>query len=353
MSSDAGLYGIRKAKNTPKETSSSASLAFTSTLSSLIAANPATTATQQQQRGRARTTKARDDIFATHNKNAQKRAARDIEDEGGQTQQTHKKDIGAVDDTVLHRSKRKMEEKAKKYRALKRGEYVPADENEASEALIDFDQKWAERERERAGKAAPSSSSSESDNDDGDGDDHSGEVIEYEDEYGRLRKGTRADAARMERKKQNRALGQEELDRMSARPSRPAELIYGDTVQTGAFAPDEGVRSAMEEIARKRDRSLTPPEQKHYEASKEFRIRGVGFYGFSKDEGVRQREMEALGREREETERARREMGERKEKRRREVEERRRMIGEKRAEKRADGFLEGLSASMEERGTDG
>jgi hypothetical protein len=109
----------------------------------------------------------------------------------------------------------------------------------------------------------------------------------------------------------------------------------------------------MEEIASKRDRSLTPPEQKHYEANKEFRIRGVGFYGFSKDEGVRAKEMEALGREREETERARREMGERKAKRKREVEERRRVIGQKRAERRADGFLEGLGASMEEKGTDG
>lgn len=349
MSSDAGLYGIRKPKTTPKETSSSASLAFTSTLSSLIA-NP----TMSQQRGRARTSKARDDIFATHNKNTKKRAARDLEDDedgghGAGGGQVHKKDIGALDDpAALHRSKRKMEEKAKKYRAMKRGEYVPADDNEASEALVDFDQKWAEREQEREGRGGTPSLSSDDDDDDDDGDRTSGEIIEYEDEYGRLRKGTRADAARMERKKLHQALGQEELDRMSARPARPAELIYGDTVQTEAFAPDEGRRAAMEELARKRDRSLTPPEQKHYEAGREFRVRGVGFYGFSTDEAVRQKEMQALEAERRETERARRERDERKEKRRQEVEERRRLIGEKRAEKRADSFLEGLGAAMKE-----
>jgi hypothetical protein len=341
MSSDAGLYGIRKPKTTPKETSSSASLAFTSTLSNLIA-NPTTS----QQRGRARTTKARDDIFATHNKNTKKRAARDLEeDEKDMNGQVHKKDIGALDDpAALHRSKRKMEEKAKKYRAMKRGEYVPADDNETSEALIDFDQKWAERE----GRGGSSSSSSDDDDDE---DGARNEIIEYEDEYGRLRKGTRADAARMERKKLNQALGQEELDRMSARPSRPAELIYGDTVQTGAFAPDESVLTAMEELARKRDRSLTPPEKKHYEAGKEFRVRGVGFYGFPWDEEARGKAMGALEEERRETERVRRERDERRERRLREVEERRRLIGEKRAAKRAENFLEGLGASME--GPDG
>jgi hypothetical protein len=326
MASDSGLYGIRKPKNTPKETSSSTSLAFTSTLSSLLSNHSST-----QQRGRPRTSKSKTDIFSTHNRNTKKRAARDLEDDDHH-EQIHSKHTEAVDDSVLHRSKRKMEEKAKQYKAMKRGDYVP--ENKQAESLIDFDQKWAD------GEAARSSSS------DDDSDAGPGELVDYEDEYGRHRRGTQAEAARTERQKQNRLRGQEELERMSARPARPDTVIYGDAVQTAAFNPDAPAAAAMEELARKRDRSLTPPEKKHYEADRDFRVKGVGFYSFSKDESVREREMEALAREREETERARGEREGRKEKRREEIALRRREIEERRSKKQADSFLDGLSASL-------
>jgi hypothetical protein len=150
----------------------------------------------------------------------------------------------------------------------------------------------------------------------------------------------------MERKKRNKILGQEELDRMSARPTMPSQLIYGDTVQSLAFNPDEPIAQKMVELAAKRDRSPTPPEAKHYEADKEIRSKGVGFYSFSKDEAVRKQEMEALEKERAETERIRVEREERKAKRRQEVEARRKEIGEKRAKKMADSFLDGLTADL-------
>lgn len=228
-----------------------------------------------------------------------------------------------------------MEEKAKQYSAMKRGDYVSG-ENEP-EALIDFDTKWADDER--MGKIRDESSDVESD-------DGQGEMVDYEDEYGRARRGTRAEAERVERKKLNKVRGAEELDRMSARPAMPSKIIYGDTVQVAAFDPDEPIVAQMEGIAKKRDRSATPPEQKHYEADKEFRIKGVGFYSFSKDEKIREEEMEALERERLETERMRREREVKKENRRKELEERRKVIGEKRAKKQADSFLDGLTAEM-------
>ena len=56
--------------------------------------------------------------------------------------------------------------------------------------------------------------------------------------------------------------------------------------------------------------------------------------------------MEALEKERLETERVRREKEEKKEARRRELEERRKAIGEKRARKQADSFLDGLGADL-------
>ncbi len=334
MASETGnLYGIRPPKKEPKALSSSTNLAFTSSLSSLL--STATSSSERTTTGRARPSKTKSDIFTSHNKNARKRAAKDLEDDEFRGR-TGRQDIGGVDDNVLHRSKRKMEEKAKIYARMKRGEY----EGEGGEALIDFDRKWAERQRE--GKGEESSDEIESD-------DGQGEMVDYEDEYGRQRRGTRAEAERMERKKRNKILGAEELDRMSARPAMPGKIIYGDTVQTMAFNPDEERAEKMEEIARKRDRSLTPPDMKHYEADKEIRSKGVGFYSFSKDEGMRMKEMKNLEKERLETERVRKEREEKKEARKKETEERRRAIGEKRAKKQADSFLDGLMADMGEK----
>ncbi len=136
------------------------------------------------------------------------------------------------------------------------------------------------------------------------------------------------------------------MDRMSARPVMPSKLIYGDTVQVAAFNPDEPVAQKMEDLAQKRDRSLTPPEMKHYEADKEIRGKGVGFYSFSKEEGTREEEMRSLERERAETERVRRERESVKEKRKKEIEERKRAIGEKRARRQAETFLDGLGADL-------
>jgi hypothetical protein len=327
MASDRNLYGIRKPKNQTKEISSSTSLAFSSTLSSLLTTNFSSRTTS----GRPRPTQAKSDIFTSHNKNTKKRAARDLEEDEDFRGRVGRQDTGAVDENILHRSKRKMEEKAKIYARLKKGEDIDGDN------LVDFDRKWAEK----VAKGEVEEESSDVESDDG-----RGEVAEFEDEYGRTMKGTRADAEKMERRKRNKVVGQEELDRMSARPAMPSKLIYGDTVQTLAFQPEAETAGKMEELAAKRDRSLTPPEMRHYDATAEIRSKGVGFYSFSKDEKMREKEMEALKKERVETERARREKEEKREARRNEIEERRRAIGEKRARKQADSFLDGLGADL-------
>ncbi|KAG9248734.1 hypothetical protein BJ878DRAFT_412023 [Calycina marina] len=319
-----GLYGSQRvSKTTTKEISSSTSLAFTSTLTSLLSQPPPT-----QTSGRQRPSKSKPNIFTTHNKNAQKRAAKDLDATSRNVRQRHNPNIGAVDDETLQRSRKKLEEKAKKYRAMKRGD-VNGDEE-----LVDFDRKWVDGE------------ASDSDDDDSVIDEGQSEIIEYEDEYGRLRHGTRADVDRLKRKKRNQLRGAEELERMSARPAMPSTLIYGDTIQAEAFAPEDTILTKMEELAAKRDKSATPPPEVHYEADKEIRGKGVGFFTFSKDEKVRKEEMERLDHERKETERARREREGMKKERRREIEERRRVIGEKRAQKQADSFLEGLGVDI-------
>jgi len=251
-----------------------------------------------------------------------------------------RRDSADVDDAVLARSRRRLEEKARRYRELRRGDAVAGEGDGGAEGLIEWDRKWAEQ-----GQGAGDDSESEVDDLAGDGG-AAEEQVEYEDEYGRLRRGTVAERERMERRVRNRLLGAEELERMSARPRMPEGLIFGPAVQSAAFNPDEETTGRMEELSRKRDRSATPPPAMHYDAAKEIRTKGVGFYSFSRDEGVRQAEMEDLERERRETEMLRGEREEKKERRRREIEERRRAVSEKRARKMADSFLEGLEADI-------
>ena len=334
MTSKPSLYGIPRpnGNSRTKEVSSSGSLAFASQLSSLLA-QPASS---QTIAGRSRPSKTKSDIFTLHNRNTKKRAAADISQDG--LSKGHQQDIGGVDEEMLHRSKRKMEEKARLYAAMKRGDYISPGGDESKDerlSLVDFDRKWAEDEA--AGRSTNLNTSSDSDSEDG-----KEELVDYEDEFGRQRRGTRAEVVREQRRRKAQLHAAEELDQLSARPAAPSNLIYGDTVQAAAFNPDEPIAAQMEEIARKRDRSMTPPDEVHYDASKEIRTKGVGFYSFSKDKEGRRQEMEALEREREETEKTRKEREMRTGKKKADMEERRRIIREKKGKKMADRFLEGL-----------
>lgn len=240
-----------------------------------------------------------------------------------------------------------MEEKSRLYAAMKRGDYVPPSNggtNKEENALVDFDRKWAEAEeasvsgRKYETESDDDGSSNNSDEEVAEGKGES-ETVEYEDEFGRLRRGTPATASRARARQAAQSHARSSLLEMRARPTLPANLIVGDTIQSAAF---DAHSTQMSDLASKRDRSMTPPEEVHYDASSEVRSKGVGFYAFSKDGEGRKREMEALRREREETERGKREREERKERRRREVEERRRVIEEKRGERLAERFLDGL-----------
>ena len=332
---DASLYGVPRPKKLHgKEIASSTSISFTSHLSSLLASTEAST-----RNGRPRPSK-KADIFSTHNHNSKKRAAKDLEPDDA-TLQKHRTDIGDVDEKVLHRSKRKMEEKARLYAAMKRGDYIPPGGDDARDerGLVDFDRKWAESE------ARGEDSKDDTSSDDGNGSDE--DLVEYVDEYGRQRHGTRAEAAREERRKRTQAAA--EPDRFTARPAPPSNLIFGDTIQSGAFNPDEPVAAKMEDMARKRDKSLTPPPEVHYDATSEIRTKGVGFYSFSKDKDGRQQEMEALERERLETEKTRSENQARKDRRLAEIAERKRKIQEQKSKREADRFLNSLLGETEDK----
>lgn len=329
MTPTSNIYGFPKPQKILKEISSSNTLAFTSTLTPLISS------AQKTSSGRPRPSKKRPDIFKTQKKNSKQQNAE--ENQTGshrfltENKDTKRQKLEGVDEAILHRSKRKLEAKAKIYAQMKRGE-IP----ESFETLVDFDQKWAEQQ-----DAADSDSDFDALSNDG-----QESLIEYEDEFGRVRKVTRAEIEKMERQKKIALLSTEELGRMSARPAVPSKINYGDTVQSMAFSLDEPVAAKMEELAAKRDRSLTPPEMRHYEADKEVRTKGVGFYQFSKDEAVREEEMKALEKERLETQKRRKEREDKKKQRLLEIEERRKAIQEKRAIKQADTFLNSLDHEL-------
>ncbi|KYK55110.1 hypothetical protein DCS_07072 [Drechmeria coniospora] len=324
MPQDPHLYGQRPAKKQKRNAALSTSIDFKAQLTSLIS----TAASSGTTSGRTRPSKQpKDDIFRSR---TQRPAAQHDE-----TNKLALKEVTGTEEEAqqLARARRKMEDKARRYAAMKRGDYVPT-ENEA-ESLVDFDRKWAEQGGRDAGYSTTTSSDEEEDGDAAE------ETIEWNDEFGRLRRGTRADKEKMERRARRGMLGAEELERMSARPAAPDRLIHGDAIQSMAFNPEDAGK--MEELARKRDRSATPPEKTHYEADKEIRTKGVGFYKFSKDEDSRTQEMKSLEEERLRTERERQAREDQKEARRREIEKRRLEMGARRAKRQADNFLEGLS----------
>ncbi|KAM0331722.1 hypothetical protein ACHAQA_003401 [Verticillium albo-atrum] len=337
MPQDPNLYGQPAPKRRKNNSALTSSLDFTAQLTSLLSTS-ATPNTSSAARPRPGPSRLKDDAL-----NGSKTKSRKSNGDKADNRLSLKDAPGQDEAQTLASTRRKMQEKARLYAAMKRGDYVPK-ENEAA-PLIDFDRKWAEAEDEHHGEHA-SSSGSDHEEDDNEGTHtakpDASEIIEYEDEFGRLRRGTRAEIDRLERQRRRGILGAEALEGMAARPSAPTNVIYGDTIQTLAFVPDDADK--MEALARKRDRSATPPEAKHYDADSEIRTKGAGFYKFSRDEEVRSAEMQSLDKERKETEEKRRALEEKKQARRKEIEARRRELEDRRAKKMADNFLDDLAA---------
>jgi hypothetical protein len=352
MPQDPDLYGQRASKKQKMATALPSSLDFTAQMTALMAKSKSGS-DAAHRRSRA-PKKAKEDIFYSgkskrRSKQQQQGDAdadeyedRDRDDtvrKGDDGKLVLKEVFGTEEEAQERaRAKRKLEDKARLYAAMKRGDYV-AKENEAA-PLVDFDRKWAENVE---GRRADHSGNSSSDDDDSDEEEdaHSKEMVEYEDEFGRTRMVTRADKEKLERRARRGLLGAEELERMSARPSAPGNLIYGDAVQSMAFNPDDP--DQMEALARKRDRSATPPDPRHYDADWEIRTKGTGFYKFSKDEETRNKEMQGLEEERLRTEQQRKSREDEKEARRREIEARRKEMADRRAKRQADNFLDGLA----------
>jgi len=318
----SSLYGAPRPKNKPISLSSTSIHALSTELS-LVRSQLSKT-----DKLTARRPSNSKKLFS-HNKGVSARNAKDIHD--GAFGKSIRELGGAVTDHDLERSRRKMEIKAKLYGKMKRGEMGPGGKHE-KDGLVDFDRKWAE----------------EGSDDDGDGEEEEEEgggeeLVEYQDEFGRTRMGTKAEVEREKSREQAAATAAKEISGDRSRPLPPSGIIYGNTIQTHAFeTPEFSTVPKAADLA-----AALPTEEEeeldnetHYDASTEVRTKGVGFYQFSKDVRIRKEEMAQLEKEREKTERERVERTEKRKRKREELEKRREEIKNKKRGKIGGSWLE-------------
>lgn len=166
-------------------------------------------------------------------------------------------------------------------------------------------------------------------------------VIEFEDEFGRVRTARRSEVPR------------ELLPREDATKEDEDEdiVIYNPVNHYPTYKQsEERIAEIAKEFAEENN-----PLNVHYDATREVRAKGAGFYQFSGDEETRRRQMEELKSVREDTEKSRKESGavdvlpgevegmqeastksRAMEKRKREIEERRKLLEEKRKKRKVD-----------------
>ena len=333
---DAHLYRPAKTSiSKPSEgppASSTGGLTFASDFSSLIAASA-----PKNGESKPRVVTKKNDFFATHNRGAKKRAAADMFAHSQEVKKDANND--ELDEVSWRRTKRKMDEKARLYAALKRGDV----DDTYDRYDVDFDRKWTER----GGKEDSDQEDSE------DGEESDGDVqVEYVDELGRTRTGSRRDAERERTRVARQRRKEEAFEQSRGVPVAPEGVIYGDTIQTEAFDLDGDRFVKMEDLAEKRDRPVTPPPDTHYDASQEIRTKGTGFYQFSQDKEKREQQMRELDELRAETEKARTADKRRKEEaeqlhQKEEEEKRAKLVREERSKAMADDFLNKLGEEMQ------
>ncbi|KAI9361838.1 hypothetical protein BD770DRAFT_360503 [Pilaira anomala] len=180
-----------------------------------------------------------------------------------------KQQLEAVEGNTLVRSREQLEKKAKIYEALRTGKYKDSIDDENG-PLIDFDRKYMqekELEKQEYGSEKKKRKRQQQEEEDDD------PWVEYEDEFGRTRIVRRS-----------------ELPKRSPSP----EPYYSDEESGYSMERPDYEKESVDRFS-----------MNHYEADREIRTKGVGFYGFSKDEHERREQLAKLNQIREETENAR------------------------------------------------
>ncbi|KAF8841759.1 hypothetical protein BDN67DRAFT_900650 [Paxillus ammoniavirescens] len=226
--------------------------------------------------GQARKPEKKPTVWARSNKGVQARSARDVE-------------LEEVSKVTVESARAALERKAKVYEKLRKGKSGGLSEKQYSALLVDFDSKDVDHYS--------------SDSDDVDesltvptkpGEEEDDPIIEYEDEFGRLRTGRRSEVPRH---LLPRSPNEDEAD--------DTDVIHNPVGFFPVYEPSaERIKAVEEEFAEAEN-----PLSAHYDASKEVRAKGAAFYQFSADEETRKRQMEELRAAREETKKTREDLG--------------------------------------------
>ncbi|KAF8992850.1 hypothetical protein BDQ17DRAFT_1253506 [Cyathus striatus] len=214
-------------------------------------------------------------VWSRQNKGVNSRAARDCE-------------LEEISKPTLESARAALERKAKIYDKLKKGKSGGLSDKQYEALLVDFNSKGP-------------SEFFESDSDDVDEsitiprpptNAEGNPIIEYEDEFGRMRTARRSEVPR------------DLLPRSEDEHDEDEDIVIRNPVNH--FPIYEPSAERVAEVAKALAEQENPL---HYDASKEVRAKGAGFYQFSADEETRRAQMEELKSSREETERIRLETG--------------------------------------------
>ncbi|KAL5526112.1 hypothetical protein ACEPAG_7450 [Sanghuangporus baumii] len=221
--------------------------------------------------------KGKGTVWARTNKGVAARAARDIA-------------ALAADRVTAESARAALERKAKIYEKLRKGKTGGLTEAQIDSLLVDFESKSVDDEFSSDSEGADESVKVPKPADDEDD-----PIIEYEDEFGRVRTARRSEVPR-----QYMPSAHEEQEH-----DDDPFVVHNPVDHFPVFEPSAERLAELQKAAEEADKPL----ESHYDATREVRAKGAAFYAFSTDEERRQREMDELRKAREETERARRDTG--------------------------------------------
>ncbi|KAI0264490.1 hypothetical protein BC834DRAFT_924681 [Gloeopeniophorella convolvens] len=204
------------------------------------------------------------------NKGVQARAARDFEQE-------------RLDRRTAESARAALERKAKIYEKLKKGQSGGLNEAQYESLLVDFESKTDDPYESDSDDVDESMTVPVPEEDDD-------PIVEYEDEFGRVRSARRSEIPRHLLPRQQKIDDEDEYNPVNFFP---------------VYEPSADRVAAIKAAATEENNPLP----QHYDASREVRAKGAGFYQFSADDETREKQMEELRQARQKTEKTRQESG--------------------------------------------
>ncbi|KAG5647407.1 hypothetical protein DXG03_000478 [Asterophora parasitica] len=212
-------------------------------------------------------------VWARQNKGLQGRAARDVE-------------LEEVSKPTLESARAALERKAKIYEKLRKGKTGGLNDKQYDALLVDqTSNNFDDDSDSDVDESVKLARAPETEDD---------PIVEYEDEFGRLRTGRRSEIPR-----ELAPAPEEERD-------EDEDIIIRNPVNHFPVYEPSAERVAEVAAAYAEENN---PLNIHYDSARENRAKGAGFYQFSGDEETRRRQMEELKAARDETGKVREELG--------------------------------------------